>query len=219
MVVLAGGDGESPSFLRAHVGPDDLLVAANGGSLLALQAGLRPHVIIGDLDSVSAVDLRTLGQDVVVIRHPAEKDASDLELALDLAFEVEPPEVVVMGALGGRADHFLVNVGLLHRALSRGVPTRLVGASVDIRLVERLTHLDLALGSTVSLVPLTPRVDGVCLHGFRYPLDGADLQWGTSRCLSNVVVARPASVSLASGILLLVALSCEVGGAEGATAP
>ena len=207
MVVLAGGDPESPSFLQAQVGPDDLLVAANGGSCLALRAGLRPHVIVGDLDSVTDLELQALGPEPIVIRHPAEKDASDLELALDLAFEAEPREVVVVGALGGRADHFLTNVGLLHRAMARGIPTRLVGAGIEIRLVERVAHLDLTLGSTVSLVPLSPRVEGLCLRGFRYPLDGESLQWGTSRCLSNVVVARPASVSLTSGIVALIALA------------
>lgn len=202
-MVLAGGEPEDATFVRSRIHEEDLVLAADGGARLALAAGVGIHAVIGDLDSLAEDDQRALPTETRIFRHPPEKDASDLELALDLALSLEPREVIVLGAMGGRADHFLTNVGLLHRC--KDVPVRLVGSRAEIRVLdEGSATLDVPAGTIVSLVPLTPRVEGVTLRGFHYPLEGEALQWGTSRGLSNVVDAPPACVEAGRGVLVLV---------------
>ncbi len=215
-VILAGGVAQPAAFVRAEVRPTDLLVAADAGARMALEAGLRCHLVLGDFDSLASSDLARLPADTPLWRHPPAKDESDLELALREVARVGVQEVVVLGGLGGRVDHLLVNVGLLHLGADLGLTVRLLSAQEEVRLVtDAHGALTLAwpVGRLVSLVPLSPTVLGVTLEGFRWPLDGACLRWGTSRGLSNVLETSPGRVTVREGRLLVIGattdLSCE----------
>jgi thiamine pyrophosphokinase len=89
VVVLAGGDPLPPALdtdVADAIDGAELTIAADGGIRHAHRAGRDPHVLVGDLDSVTPEDLaraRTAGTEV--LRHPVDKDATDLELALDVA--------------------------------------------------------------------------------------------------------------------------------------
>lgn len=203
VLIFANGLPEPPDFVRELVRPGDTLIAADGGASQAMAAGLTPHLVVGDFDSIAPQDLAWLEARTAIWRHPVEKDASDLELALEAALDVEPSEILVLGAMGGRLDHLLTNVGLLHRAQDRGVPARLLSAQGGAALVEGRYRLEAPPGTVVSLLPLSPRVTGVTLAGLKYPLEDATLSWGTSRGLSNVVVEAPVLVVARQGTLLL----------------
>jgi len=203
VILLAGGVPEPAAFVRALVREEDLLIAADAGARMAVAAGLVPHLVVGDFDSLSAEEVLDLAERTATWRHPRDKDASDLELALDCALEAAPSEIVILGAMGGRLDHTLVNVGLLHRAQTAGVPARVLGPGRGARLVTASLDVDLPVGTIVSLLPLSPRVEGIVLRGLRYVLNGETLAWGTSRGLSNVVEDTPASVRVEAGTLLL----------------
>ena len=103
-----------------------LVIAADGGALKAELLGLRPDVVIGDLDSLSQgklAELEATGAEVV--RHPMDKDASDTELAVLEAVRRGATEIVIVAALGGlRFDHALANVLLLGLPGSAGVTAR-----------------------------------------------------------------------------------------------
>jgi thiamine pyrophosphokinase len=51
-------------------------------------------------------------------------------------------------------------------------------------------------------------VKGVTLTGFEFALEDADISFGSSLGISNVIQAEPASVHLCSGIVALVEFSC-----------
>lgn len=203
-VMLAGGDREPPDFVCRNVGNDDLVIAADGGSRIAVACGLVPHLLVGDADSISAEEAAELPRQTVRWLHPRKKDCSDLELALYAAFAAEAREIVVMGALGGRLDHLLVNVSLLHLAHSRGVPMRLQSARGEVLLVDSSVSLDWPVGRLVTVVALTPEVRGLDLEGLAYPLNDAVLTWGSSRGLSNVVQKPPIRIAVSTGRLLVV---------------
>ena len=182
-------------------------VCVDGGLAHCLAAGLEPALLVGDLDSVSPAALaRAERADVPRLSFPADKDASDLELALhalaDGGAGAVPDEVVVVGVSGGRTDHLLFNWQL---AAVRPWPfrLRLVDASVDAVLV--VPHRPLSArgvpGETLSLLALG-RATGVTTRGLRYRLAGATLERGTTRGLSNVVDAGSVSVSVTGGTLL-----------------
>jgi thiamine pyrophosphokinase len=204
VLVLAGGEPETGDFVRRQWQENDVIVAANGGSRLAVASGLRPHMVVGDLDSLTAEEIRTLEMGTPIWRHPREKNASDLELALECARRLDPSEIVVVGAMGGRLDHLLVNIGLLHWARIQGVRLRLLGSRGSAHMIAHPASFNLPLGSIVSLVPVTDQVSGVTLEGLLYPLQGGVLAWGSSRGLSNEVVSSPVRVHLDTGILLMI---------------
>ena len=116
IVIFANGVMDDPAGeAAAWIRPGDLVVAADGGSHHALDAGITPSVVIGDLDSLSDDLLRRLEAERVAFhRAPVEKDETDLELALTWA-AAQPgvEEIVVLGAFGGRPDQALSNLLLL----------------------------------------------------------------------------------------------------------
>ena len=92
----------------------DVFVGVDAGSLFLLQHQLPLDMVIGDFDSVSPADFQQIEQaSKELIQAPAEKDDTDLELALKTVFERYPQaQARVFGALGGRIDHLLSNLFL-----------------------------------------------------------------------------------------------------------
>lgn len=187
-------------------------VCVDGGLVHCLAAGLAPTLLVGDLDSVPR-DL--LARDALAalprLVFPADKDASDLELALRaLADEPDTPdEVVVVGVSGGRTDHLLFNWFL---PASRPWPfaLRLLDTSVDAAVVTAARPLAVAavVGRTFSLLPLV-RASGVTTRGLRYALAGATLETGSTLGLSNVVAAPEVRIEIASGTVLALAARAD----------
>jgi thiamine pyrophosphokinase len=64
-------------------------------------------------------------------------------------------------------------------------------------------ELPLQPGDLVSLAALLGPARGVTLTGMTYPLDGAEVPPASGLGISNTVGSTPATVSLASGSLLV----------------
>ena len=100
-LVFAGGDGPAAAAL-ADLDPDAFVVAADSGLDHALALGVRVHLVVGDLDSVTESGLRTAtAAGAVVEQHPPDKDATDLELAISAARDHGARRVTVFGGGGG----------------------------------------------------------------------------------------------------------------------
>jgi thiamine pyrophosphokinase len=218
-IVVAGGDAPDRAALDvAWPGwdrPCDLVVAADRGALTAIALGLRPDIVVGDVDSLPAADAERLAAaGVPFARVPAEKDETDTELAILVAVERGADALSILGALGGpRVDHALANVALLaHPALAGRGAVILDGRS-RIRLLAAGGEAPAALalpgriGDTVSLIPVGGPARGVVTRGLAYPLDGADLPAGPARGVSNARTATDASVGIRGGLLLVVEIA------------
>ncbi|MDQ3871261.1 MAG: thiamine diphosphokinase [Chloroflexota bacterium] len=187
------------------------VIAADGGALQAIRIGLRPDVAVGDGDSLAPGDLALLAEMGIPFRHvPAEKDESDLELAVRLALASGAAEVVILAALEGpRIEHSLASLSLLALPELAGRPASLVDERSTIRLLTaeaangRLT-LSGETGDYVSLLPWGGDVEGVTTEALRYPLIDEPLTVGPSRGLSNELTTAKATVRLRRGRLLVV---------------
>ena len=211
---LAAGD-------ESHLAAADVIVAADGGAQTIDRFGLRPDLVVGDLDSID-LDLleRLRSQGVAVEKHPADKDASDAELAIDRARDLGADRIVLLGAAGGeRLDHELANVLLLADPRYAALDLRLVRGSSTVRSLHPggRIELDALDGDLVTLLPVGGDARGVRTIGLRWALDGAELALGRSRGLSNEVVATPASVGLDHGTLLVVVSSPSSPSVQGGT--
>lgn len=199
-LILAGGAGPRRSGLDAAWpgwdGQLAMVVAADAGALLAEPLGLSLDLIVGDADSLGEARLAGFARAGVAIeRAPADKDESDLELALRAAVGRGATEVVVLGAFGGRLDHLLVNVTLLAMPALAGIPVALLDERSRARLLtaglpgpepSRIELVDRP-GDLVTLLAFDGPAVGVTTHGLRWPLAGATLPAGSSLGLSNVV--------------------------------
>ena len=190
---------------QEHIRAADLLIAADGGALPLLRAGIIPHVAIGDMDSIGVAGLAELEAHEVVLRQfPREKDETDLELALLYAAAAGATAIDILGALGGRWDHTLANVALLALPELRERRARLLADGQTLFLVRDSAVLEGQAGDTVSLLPLASAAYGVTTKGLRYPLDEATLSYERARGVSNVLLDPPGHVSLREGLLLVV---------------
>ncbi len=190
-VIVGSGANPAPEELRAMVHPDDYLVAADGGADALDAAGMAPDAVIGDMDSISPRLRETLEDgdgSIHFITHPAKKDSTDAQLALEHVLGELPDggEIALLGVFGNRVDHALGTV-LLLAGLPAAVRRRVVltdGAQFA-RTVEGTLELRGSPGDLVSLLPLTPRVEGVFLEGFSFPLCDGELRWGNTLGVSN----------------------------------
>jgi thiamine pyrophosphokinase len=204
-IVLAGGLGEHVE-VPPGLGPTPLVIAADSGVHLGQRLDLAIDLVVGDLDSVRPDALeRARAAGAVVEVHPADKDASDLELAIEAA--IRHPGVgrlVVLGLHGGRIDHHLANVLLLASPRWRDVRVEAHGAEGLVAVVHERVTLRAEPGALCTLLAVDGPATGVRTDGLRWQLDGHDLPFGTGWGLSNEFVAREATVSITGGTLLAI---------------
>lgn len=216
MLAVVVADGEPASEDAGVARRADLLVAADGGARWLAAQGLRPNLVVGDLDSLDGRAIERLQESGArVVPHPAEKDASDTELAVEAAITAGADRIVLVGAFGGsRVDHELANLMLLVEPAFSQVDLRLQRSSTLVRGISgnRSLVIEAEVGETVTLLPLGSDAIGVSTRGLRYALDQETLLMGRSRGLSNVVIGQPASVSIRAGSLLVIEIGKSMEG-------
>ena len=190
-------------FFQELVDAAAFVVCADGGANAMRRIGRVPHLIVGDMDSISA-DARDALAAVPRCLVPADKDFTDTELAIEKALEHGVGELVLCGVVGTRVDHSLTNVMMLLRLADRGVRARIVGYATEAFVCRPEERVVGRAGWTCSLVALSPVVRGVTLHGFRYGLTGEDVERGKGRTCSNVVASPDARIEKKDGELLVV---------------
>ena len=207
-LIFANGDLNPGPLVDAALAfaSEALIVAADGGLRHVEACGLSPHVVIGDMDSLAESDLaRCQAQGAAILRYPAAKDETDLELALLYATERGAAWLRVIGASGGRLDQTLGNVLLLTLPALAGRDVRLVAGQQAAWLLPPGEHLlQGSAGDTLSLIPLGGDVQGVQTDGLVYPLRTEPLLFGPARGMSNVFAGSTARVRLDAGLLLAV---------------
>lgn len=205
--ILAGGppvhlpDLTHPRFANVR------WVGVDRGAFRLMQRGIRPVKAFGDFDSISADErafLQARGLDLAVF--PAEKDKTDLEIAVDWVLTQKPERCWIVGATGGRLDHTLMNVQLLLKAVRSRTEMFLIDAQNIAAVLPPGTY-DVPRSDDhpyLSFIALTPKASGLSLSGVKYPLDDAELTWGSSLCISNEWTAETAKVIVGQGIVLMV---------------
>jgi len=196
------------------LGDVDLVVAADGGAERAALLGLRPDLVVGDADSIDADALQALAASGTAVElFPAEKDESDLELALIAALGRGADEIVILGALGGeRFEHEMAAVALLGLEEASGRDVTIADDRSTVRLLrgsERAgvvasLHVRGEPGDFVSILPWGGNATGVATEGLRFVLRDEVLRMGPSRGLSNELTDQSGRIACRGGQLLVV---------------
>jgi thiamine pyrophosphokinase len=200
VIVVASGPGPAVALPDAHT-----VVAAGGGLDRALARGLAVDGVIGDLGSVSDGALAAAeAARTRVVRHPAAKDATDLELALDEAVALGARRVLVVASADGRLDHLLASLELLAADRYAALELDALVGDALVHLIRGRRVLEGSPGDLVSLIPVAGPAGGVSTSGLEYPLSGETLAPGTTRGVSNVFVEAGARIEVATGVLLAI---------------
>jgi thiamine pyrophosphokinase len=205
VIVILNGALAHPERTLPLFDEADRVVAADGGANWLAQHGISPDVLVGDMDSI-APDLlaRLEAGGCCIARHRRDKDETDGELALRQALALGAQRITVLGALGGRADHALANVGLLAMPELADAAVALFDGLSWLFLVRRVGELRGEAGDVVSLLAWGGDALGVSAVGLAYPLRDESLTTGAARGMSNALLDGEAQLTVRQGALLVI---------------
>lgn len=200
--VFVGGFAPHARALDEAIG-DSLVIAADSGWEHAVASGRRPHVLVGDMDSISPAHLAdAIALGTEVIEHPVEKDETDTELALALAVRRGARHITVIAGGGDRPDHVFAMLHSITSPLLAGITVDgwLSGTRFRVCTVSTPAGLRTHDGDTVSLLPVGGPAE-VTTTGLRWLLSHETLVAHASRGVSNVATG-PCTVTVHNGTLI-----------------
>lgn len=209
--IMAGGPSGFLPDLHIYKEQTDIWVGVDHGVLVLLEHGVIPNLALGDFDSVTSEELKMIQEKLPEVSlFPAEKDETDLELAIDWALRQKPDNIHIFGATGGRMDHFLANVQLLQKEKILQCVE-----NTNIYIIDEKNSLTVKTPGTYtitadplkkyfSLLSVTKSVSGITLTGFKYPLKQAMLTRGSTLCISNELISECGNVLFEKGIIMMV---------------
>ena len=212
-LIFINGDLPNLATARKIIRNDDFIIAADGGTRHALNLGLFPSIVIGDLDSLDSVNRRTLEENhVEIIMYPQDKDETDLELALAYAIDAGYEEIRLIAALGGRLDQTLGNLSLLtDESLSAldvraddGIEEVFFARNQAQTCTEPCRSIHGRIGEIISLIPWGGDVKIARTKGLRWSLQNETLYAHKTRGISNEMTAEVAEIKIESGLLLII---------------
>jgi thiamine pyrophosphokinase len=202
VLVFAGGN-PVPLPLRDELPEPDRVIAADSGHENAIALGFDVDVIVGDFDSLSPGSPVAGGTRRV--RHPEDKDATDLELALELAVAEAPRRIVLVGAEGGRFDHELAALTVVGSPRWAGVPEiEWVRSDAHVYVIRKTIRIQGDPGAYVSLLAVGGDAVGITTTGLVWALKGETLRSGSSRGASNQFGSPEATIRVEEGALVAV---------------
>jgi thiamine pyrophosphokinase len=204
--IFLNGAPDPPELLRRVAGRADLVVAADGGARYALDAGVVPDLVVGDMDSLGEVGRREIeDRGTLLERYPVRKDKMDGHLAVLAARERGASAADLLCAAGGRYSALFAVPHVMLAAERAGLRTTLItgwGQAFVLEEGDRLISGDPQ--DSVSVFPITGPATGVTLEGFGYPLEDARLEVGDTLGFHNELNGEVGRVSVGGGALLVI---------------
>jgi thiamine pyrophosphokinase len=211
-VIFLNGAPDAPDLLRRVAGRAGLVVAADGGARYALDAGVVPDLVVGDMDSLGEAGTREVaGRGVLLERHSARKDKMDGHLAIITARKRGATDVDLLCAAGGRFSPLFAVPHILLAAERMGLRATVLASWGQVFVLEAVARsVTGGPGDSVSVFPLTGPATGVTLEGFAYPLEDARLEVGDTLGFHNELNGEVGLVSVEEGALLVIHEKTEV---------
>ncbi|WP_107839203.1 thiamine diphosphokinase [Metasolibacillus meyeri] len=208
-VICSGGPSEELCSFEPFINREDVIfIGADRGAYRLLERGIRPAVIVGDLDSVTQNEQQELIEaDIPIEIYAAEKDETDTDLALIKAISYAPEKIILTGVTGGRLDHY--------EAVLRtvcGLQQKYSDIVFEIR--NRYNQLCFLVPGThtihdnldypyLSFFAYGEAVQNVTLRGVKYETTNEEIGLWSSRFTSNEIIEQ-AHITFTSGICLMI---------------
>ena len=184
--------------LHAPIGPEDFVIAADGGLRHTKKLGITPNEILGDFDSLG---FAPEGANVF----PVEKDDTDAMLAVRQGLKLGYREFMIYGGLDGdRLDHTIANFQTLQYLADRGASGYLIGKDYAVTVLrQQILTFPADAEGILSLFCLGPDAEGVTLQGLHYPLENGTVTPDFPIGVSNHILEPTATITVRSGALAI----------------
>lgn len=200
VIVVGNGNFNQQLQIKSIYAKNAFIIAVNGGTKHIIKQNIMPDLIIGDLDSLSlSVERKILQNKVPIIKHPKDKDFTDLELAINYLLQCKPKDITLIGVLGDRWDQTFANLCLLESFLINNIKCKIIDNSTTIWLTNKSITINVSIGDIVSIHPLTDKVQGITTRGLKFLLRGDILFRNSSRGISNVALQPSVKISVNEG--------------------
>ncbi|KLI76648.1 MULTISPECIES: thiamine diphosphokinase [Lacticaseibacillus] len=184
-------------------------IGVDRGTLRLVKAGIKPVLAVGDFDSLTASEFQLVREHVQKIEQvPSAKDDTDTELAVKAALtDFSADKVTLIGATGGRLDHFLSNLFL-------PLQPRFLDDIERIHLLDEQNHVDYYGPGTheiqplpgyryVAVINLTPVTD-LAIVGAKYPLKPWSAAYPYAWASNEFIGNEPFTVSWTTGQVAII---------------
>jgi thiamine pyrophosphokinase len=178
------------------------IIACDGASEFLRKNNLIPQDIIGDMDGTTKQTLEYYKSKKVSVKKVIDQNRNDLEKALGYAVGKKYKRVYVIGFSGKRFDHTLNNLSVLKK-FHKKTGLILYDDNFEMRFVSEKTEFGYRDGKVVSLIPL-PKASGITTYGLKYALKNGKLEFGVKEGALNESIGSKVSISIKSGILLVI---------------
>ena len=209
VVILGSAEIKNYEKISRFINPEDFIIACDGGLNHVEKLGLSPSavdLIVGDFDSHSRPNEQDFPS-AQIVQLPCEKDDTDVFFAVKEALHRGFTDFILLGVIGQRFDHSLVNISVLLYLQKNGAAGVIYDDYSKMQLVVAGTKPTLIPDtySYFSLMTLEKEAVGVTIKNAKYPLENATIENSYQLGVSNQVIPeQQAEVSLKTGSLLLI---------------
>ncbi len=204
-LIIASGRIVDYDLLNSLVQKNNFILCADGGLNHLMKLDLIPNLVLGDLDSITKDGKNYIkSKNIPIEIYPVMKNETDTELAVDYLISNGYSEITIIGGIGSRMDHSLANIFLLRKMNKKGIKCSIINENNTINLVENSIILKKRLNYYTSIIPIS--LDGirVSASGFLYSLENQDLEFGTTRGISNKITEEFATITILKGEALVI---------------
>ena len=212
-VIGGGADIADHGRVRGFLKKDDYVIYCDSGLKHMEELGAAPSLIVGDFDSHEDPHF-----DVETITLPVAKDDTDTVFAMKEGIRRGFKEFLLLGVIGARLDHSLVNVYILNALENSGCHGMIIDDYSEIELVASRVDKDGARHAGTanrdssypyfSLLAVEGAAHGVTITNAKFPLDDANITPGYQYATSNEALpGKTAEVTVRDGRLLLIKIA------------
>ena len=201
-IVLANGKPPKKSLITFFQQKDfKTLICADGGANSALKMKLIPDYIIGDLDSISSVALKRLGNASKIIQLKGQND-TDVEKCLKYAIKKNYTEALLVGVTGNRLDHTFCNLGIVLKFFPQ-INISLIAEDSFLKPYAGSVKLKTFPRETISLYGFD-RKTKIISKGLKYPLKNVALPFGERESTSNIAAGKKVKLNISCGVIFVI---------------
>jgi len=201
-VIVGASPAAKAEFIETRINDDDFVICADGGRDILAKTSITPDLIIGDMDS--STDTHCF-ENVPVKVLPTAKDDTDTMYCVKTALFMGFTKFVLLGAMGGRADHTLANLSVLLYLRDHGAQCSVISEYEEITLLKTgVNVLRNVKGKTVSVMPFACDSVKLTYKGLLYPLNETVVTAEYPYTISNEAIGNEAEITVHEGKALLI---------------
>jgi len=199
-VIISAADIHNYQKIKTFLTKNDYYIFCDGGLKHQKELGIEPDLIVGDFDSHERPQ-----STAEIIQLPPEKDDTDTFFAVKEALRRGFTDFLLLGVIGNRFDHSMVNISVLLYLKEHNCTARIIDDFSEMELTGGIPLQINDSYSYFSLINITGNTKGVTIRNAKYPLENAPINASYMYALSNEVIpGKTAEVSVKEGIMLLV---------------